>query len=124
MDPAVAAPYACSGLTAFSALKKIPKTSVDDWSHRKKVKKLPDFAASACDETQIIDHDHYLESATQTGTEFDWVKKEPGYWQSVLESVRAEEDRRATKAKKLAEMYDARMNKAFEENKKKWGLTD
>ena len=31
MDPAVAAPYACSGLTAFSALKKIPKTSVDDW---------------------------------------------------------------------------------------------
>ena len=31
MDPAVAAPYACSGLTAYSALKKIPKTSVDDW---------------------------------------------------------------------------------------------
>ena len=31
MDPAVAAPYACSGLTAYSALKKIPKTSLDDW---------------------------------------------------------------------------------------------
>ena len=31
MDPAVAAPYACSGLTAYSALKKIPKTSQDDW---------------------------------------------------------------------------------------------
>ena len=31
MDPATAAPYACSGLTAFSALKKIPDTIVDDW---------------------------------------------------------------------------------------------
>ena len=31
MDPAVAAPYACSGLTAYSALKKIPTTSEDDW---------------------------------------------------------------------------------------------
>ena len=31
MDPAVAAPYACSGLTAYSALKKIPKTSQNDW---------------------------------------------------------------------------------------------
>ena len=31
MDPAQAAPYACSGLTAFSALKKIPTTSKDDW---------------------------------------------------------------------------------------------
>ena len=31
MDPAVAAPYACSGLTAYSALKKIPNTSVVDW---------------------------------------------------------------------------------------------
>ena len=31
MDPAIAAPYACSGLTAFSALKKIPETSSDDW---------------------------------------------------------------------------------------------
>ena len=31
MDPAMAAPYACSGLTAFSALKKIPETSSDDW---------------------------------------------------------------------------------------------
>ena len=31
MDPAQAAPYACSGLTAFSALKKIPTISKDDW---------------------------------------------------------------------------------------------
>ena len=31
MDPAVAAPYACSGLTAFSALKKIPDTHSEDW---------------------------------------------------------------------------------------------
>ena len=31
MDPAVAAPYACSGLTAFSALKKIPDTLSEDW---------------------------------------------------------------------------------------------
>ena len=31
MDPAVAAPYACAGLTAFSALKKIPDTHSDDW---------------------------------------------------------------------------------------------
>jgi D-arabinose 1-dehydrogenase-like Zn-dependent alcohol dehydrogenase len=31
MDPAVAAPYACSGLTAYSALKKIPSASEDDW---------------------------------------------------------------------------------------------
>ena len=31
MDPAVAAPYACSGLTAYSALKKIPNTGPEDW---------------------------------------------------------------------------------------------
>ena len=31
IDPAVAAPYACSGLTAYSALKKIPQTSESDW---------------------------------------------------------------------------------------------
>ena len=31
MDPAVAAPYACSGLTAYSALKKIPITGPEDW---------------------------------------------------------------------------------------------
>ena len=31
MDPAVAAPYACSGLTAYSALKKIPNTTSEDW---------------------------------------------------------------------------------------------
>ena len=31
MDPAVAAPYACSGLTAYSALKKIPITDPEDW---------------------------------------------------------------------------------------------
>ena len=31
MDPATAAPYACSGLTAFSALKKIPFASANDW---------------------------------------------------------------------------------------------
>ena len=30
LDPAQAAPYACSGLTSYSALKKIPKTEIDD----------------------------------------------------------------------------------------------
>ena len=71
--------------------------------HRQKFKKLPDFAASACDSVNIIDHDFYVELAAQSSTGFEWIKKSPGYWKAVLDSVHAEEDRRAKKAKKLAE---------------------
>ena len=79
------------------------KVVADDKPHRQKVRKLPDFAASAMDEVVIVDHDHYLDSAANSSTEFEWVRKEPGYWQAVLDSVHAEEERRAAKAKKLAE---------------------
>ena len=74
----------------------------DEVTHRKKDKQLSDFAASAMDEIQIVDHDHYLDSAAANSTEFEWTKKEPGYWQAVLDAVHTEENRRATKAKKLA----------------------
>ena len=47
------------------------KASVDEEPHRKKVKKLPDFAASACDDVNIIDHDFYVESAAQSNTGFE-----------------------------------------------------
>ena len=57
--------------------------------------------ASACDDVQMVDHDHYLDSAAQSSTEFEWVKKQPGYWQAVLEEVKVEENRCANKAKKL-----------------------